>query len=573
MVQHDVAIAAPKDRDEDWHQFLLETTDIEADDLVRAQALAVETGEPVEWVLVNLGLLGEQALAEIYGSFLGLELIERDAMPSAALFADILNPRFLQSARALPLRADGDTVLLAMANPRDAYTFKALGFAIRHPVSICVAARSQVEEAIARLYDTRAQDDAERDDLATFDGNLLSDDVGRLRDLASEAPIVRYVNTLIANAIDQRASDIHIEPTENRFRVRYRVDGLLREVEPPPRTAGAAIVSRIKIMAGLDIAERRLPQDGRIRLVLRGRAIDIRVSTSPTAYGESLVLRLLDREALVLDLKALGFSGNNLERFHALLAEPHGIIAVTGPTGSGKTTTLYAALQVLNTDDRKILTIEDPIEYVIEGINQAQVKPEIGYTFATALRSFLRQDPDVTLVGEIRDLETAEVASQAALTGHLVLSTLHTNDAPSAVTRLLDMGIEDFLLTATIIGLVAQRLVRLLCTSCREAYTPTSEVIQRYDLKRLADGEPLKLYHAKGCTACNKTGYRGRVAIVEVLRMTPALSALVVGRRELEALRNQAIADGMAPMFEDGLRKALSGTTTLEEVLRVTREA
>jgi general secretion pathway protein E len=556
----------------DFRSFLRERFEIEPAEFARAESLSAETGEGVASVLVSLGLIGEAALAGAYADFLGIALIVRQAMPETPLHDETLNPRFLQNARVLPLKQSEEGIQLVMADPLDSYALEAIAFALGRPVIPCVAARSDVEEAIARLYGTRETGEEGLGELGELDGEFLSEDVGRLRDLASEAPVIRYVNGLIAQAMEQRASDIHIEPTESRLRVRIRVDGMLREVEPPPRGAGPAIISRIKIMAGLDIAERRLPQDGRIRLVIRGHAIDIRVSTSPTAYGESLVLRLLDREALVLDLASLGFSGGNLERFKAMLEEPHGIIAVTGPTGSGKTTTLYAALQLLNTDDRKILTIEDPIEYVIEGINQAQVKPEIGYTFAAALRSFLRQDPDVMLVGEIRDIETAEVAAQAALTGHLVLSTLHTNDAPGALTRLLDMGVEDFLLTATILGIVAQRLVRLLCTACREPYTPSADLVRRYDLKRHAGGGPLQLFHAKGCKVCGGTGYKGRIAIVEVLTMTEALSALLVARKDLSALRAQAVSDGMRPMFEDGLAKALMGVTTLEEILRVTRE-
>jgi general secretion pathway protein E len=570
MAQQWIAGDVAADAVTDFHIYLRDRFEIEPAEWARAESLSAETGDAIAGLLVSLGLIGEAALADAYAEFLGIARISKDAMPEAPLHDEILNPRFLQNARLLPVKDTEEGVHLAMADPLDVYPIEAIAFALGKTVIPGVAARSEVEEVIARLYGTKA---AEEEGLGELDGDFLSDDVGRLRDLASEAPVIRYVNTLIAQAMDLRASDIHIEPTESRVRVRIRVDGMLREVEPPPRGAGPAIISRVKILAGLDIAERRLPQDGRIRLVIRGHAIDIRVSTSPTAYGESLVLRLLDREALVLDLPPLGFGGTPLERFKTMLSQPHGIIAVTGPTGSGKTTTLYAALQLLNTNDRKILTIEDPIEYVIEGVNQAQVKPEIGYTFAAALRSFLRQDPDVMLVGEMRDIETAQVAAQAALTGHLVLSTLHTNDAPSALTRLLDMGVEDFLLTATILGIVGQRLVRVLCKECREAYTPSAELVRRYDLKRHAGGAPLQLFHAKGCKACGGAGYKGRVAIVEVLIMSDALSALIVARKDLSALRAQAISDGMRPMIEDGFAKALSGVTTLEEVLRVTRES
>ncbi|HUD53461.1 type II secretion system ATPase GspE, partial [Parvibaculum sp.] len=399
-----------------------------------------------------------------------------------------------------------------------------------------------------------------------------SDDVERLKDIASEAPVIRLVNLLITRAVEARASDIHIEPMDGELRVRYRVDGVLQEVESPPQRLSSAVISRIKIMAKLNIAERRLAQDGRIRLAVRGKDIDFRVSTTPTIHGESVVLRILDRGSLKLDFAALGFDDEILGAFRDVLDRPHGILLVTGPTGSGKTTTLYTSLLELNTPDKKILTIEDPVEYQLKGINQVQVKPQIGLTFATALRSFLRQDPDIMMIGEIRDLETAEIAVQAALTGHLILSTLHTNDAASAVTRLLDMGVEDYLLTSTINGIAAQRLVRRLCPHCRQPYEALPEMLERLGLGAFAAGRTVTLYRATGCAHCSHTGYLGRSSVLEVLAMTDRLRQLVLAHAESGLLRKAAIEDGMQTMHFHGLKKVLAGETTVEEVLRVTRE-
>ena len=398
-------------------------------------------------------------------------------------------------------------------------------------------------------------------------------DVQQLKDLASEAPVIRMVSLIITNALESRASDIHIEPFENRLIVRYRIDGVLHEVESPPKRLSAAVISRIKIMANLDIAERRLPQDGRIRLRVQGKEIDLRVSTVPTMHGESVVMRILDKGGVALDFKRLGFQDDTLNAFLDVLLQPHGILLVTGPTGSGKTTTLYTALDRLNQPDVKILTVEDPVEYQMPGINQIQVKPQIDLTFANALRSIVRQDPDVIMIGEIRDLETAQIAVQSALTGHLVLSTVHTNDAPSTVNRLLDMGVEDYLLTSTIIGILAQRLVRTLCALCKEPYAALPELVEQMHLRKFVPDGPITLWHARGCHACAQTGYTGRVSILEMLPMTDALRSLVMRHATATELRAQALAEGMLTMYEDGLRKAVNGVTTFEEVLRVTRES
>jgi general secretion pathway protein E len=427
-----------------------------------------------------------------------------------------------------------------------------------------VGRANELEAALDRLYEVAETAD---------DGGGEADeaDLDRLRDMASDAPVVRAVNSLIARAAEMRASDIHIEPTEDAVKVRFRVDGGLIEQEALPAHYKAALVSRIKVMAGLNIAERRLPQDGRIRQSVRGHEIDLRIATSPTIHGESVVMRLLDRSNLSLDFASLGFHGAVLERFVRTLGLPHGIVLVTGPTGSGKTTTLYAALASLNAPDRKILTIEDPIEYRLVGVNQTQVSPQIGLDFAAALRSFLRQDPDIMMVGEIRDLETAQVAVQASLTGHAILSTLHTNSAASAVTRLLDMGVEPYLIASTLNGVLAQRLVRRLCPDCRRPTPVNPAALAAMGVSEApASGV---LYQAVGCASCGHTGFRGRAAILEFLEVDDDIRRLIVDRAEAGDIQRVALAGSMRSMMTDGLVKAGEGVTTLDEVLRVTREA
>ncbi|MEE8534852.1 MAG: ATPase, T2SS/T4P/T4SS family, partial [Kiloniellales bacterium] len=432
----------------------------------------------------------------------------------------------------------------------------------------------EVESAIDRLYSRDGGGDGDGESVEEVreagDG-ALEQDVERLKDLASEAPVIRLVNNLITRAVEMRASDIHIEPFEARLRVRYRIDGVVREVESPAERYRAAIVSRIKIMAKLNIAERRLPQDGRIKLVIRGSPIDLRVVTMPTMHGESVIIRILDRGSIALDFATLGISGPNFDAFLGMLEHPNGILLVTGPTGSGKTTTLYASLVRLNTPDKKILTVEDPIEYQLDGINQIQVKPDIGLGFANVLRSILRADPDIIMIGEIRDAETAEIAVQAALTGHLVLSTVHTNDAAGTVTRLLDMGVADYLLTSTLTGVAAQRLVRTLCRHCRTPYSALPELIEQLRLGRYTDRPEVMLYHAEGCEECSGTGYFGRTSIFETLVVDDAVRRLILQRLESNRLHQAAVEAGMRTMFDDGMGKALDGVTTIEEVLRVTR--
>jgi len=540
------------------------------------RALRLQEGEAREKlgvILARLGLVSARDLAEALSEQSGVPVVDAGEYPELPLLEEQVSYRFLREARALPLRETDEGVVVAMADPADAFTRRAIAMACGKPVLARLAVATELEAALERLYGAgRSSMGQIVDNLATRDEEQDLGDVEHLKDLASEAPVVRLVNLLITHALDSRASDIHIEPFENRLIVRLRIDGVLNEVESPPRRLSAAVISRVKIMANLDIAERRLPQDGRIKLRIQGKEIDLRVSTVPTMHGESVVMRILDKGGVPLDFASLGFDGKALAAFLEALAQPHGILLVTGPTGSGKTTTLYTALDRLNQPDVKILTVEDPVEYQMPGINQIQVKPQIHLTFANALRSIVRQDPDVIMIGEIRDLETAEIAVQSALTGHLVLSTVHTNDAPSTVNRLLDMGVEDYLLTSTVIGILAQRLVRSLCAHCREPYAALPEVVAQMGLGRFVTGGGVTLHRAVGCKHCSGTGYFGRLGILEMLPMTDRIRSLVMRHANSADLRAAAVEEGMETMFENGLRKAVEGRTTIEEVLRVTRE-
>jgi len=545
-------------------QLVLEQGLVAPETLARAQLVQAETGERLDSVLTRLGMIAEQTLADALSRETGLPVACSSDFPAEPILGGAIPIRFLRDAKALPIADREEGVDVALIDPLDPYPIEALSFALGKPVRPLIAKANDVEAALDRLYgqESHAQSTEETVD---------ESDVERLKDLASDAPVVRTVNNLITRAAEQRASDIHIEPAEDCVRVRFRVDGALVDVETLPAHLKLPLVSRIKVMASLDIAERRLPQDGRIRVAVRGHEIDLRVATSPTIHGESVVMRILDRSSLSLDFKTLGFEDDVLEKYLHALRQPHGIILVTGPTGSGKTTTLYASLAALNHPDRKILTIEDPIEYRLAGINQTQVKPQIGLTFAAALRSFLRQDPDVMMVGEIRDLETAEVAIQSALTGHTILSTLHTNTAAASVTRLLDMRVEPFLITSTLNAVLAQRLVRRLCPKCREAYEPAKGFLKSLMPGTHIDDVPL-LYRPKGCNACNHTGFRGRLAVMELLPVDDEIASLVLARAESREIQRSAVAHGMRTMLVDGLRKSQQGLTTIEEVLRATRE-
>ncbi len=555
-------------------EILLARGKLDASNLERA--LRLQEGEPREKlgvILGRLGLVSARDLADALSENLGIAVATAAEYPELPMLEERVSDRFLRDARALPLRETDDGIVVAMADPGDEFTLRAIEMVCGKRVIARLAVATELDAGLERLYGAGKSSMGQIvDDISTRDEEQDLGDIEHLKDLASEAPVVRLVNLLITHALEARASDIHIEPFESRLIVRYRIDGVLNEVESPPRRLSAAVISRVKIMANLDIAERRLPQDGRIKLRIQGKEIDLRVSTVPTMHGESVVMRILDKGGVPLDFASLGFDGKLLEAFLAALNQPHGILLVTGPTGSGKTTTLYTALDRLNQPDVKILTVEDPVEYQMPGINQIQVRPQIHLTFANALRSIVRQDPDVIMIGEIRDLETAEIAVQSALTGHLVLSTVHTNDAPATVNRLLDMGVEDYLLTSTVVGILAQRLVRALCSHCRKPYRALPEVVEQMGLARLAPPGEVTLYHPVGCEHCSGTGYHGRLGIMEMLPMTDRLRSLVMRHANSTDLRAAAVEEGMESMFENGLRKAVAGVTTVEEVLRVTRE-
>ncbi|HXA24691.1 MAG TPA: ATPase, T2SS/T4P/T4SS family [Acetobacteraceae bacterium] len=534
--------------------------------LERSRRVADETAQRVDSVLLQLGLVSERGMAEAYATLLDLPVARADSYPTdQPLFADRLTGRFLRHAHALPMAMDGDTLVVALADPLDNFTPAAIAAATGANVRLEIAVPIELDTALKRLY---PDEEAPHAGEEGAEGEPSEDDTERLKDLASEAPVIRLVNQIITSAVETHASDIHIEPFEDRLRVRYRYDGQLQEADSPPHRLAAAITSRIKIMAKLDIGERRLPQDGRIKLAVRGQEVDFRVSTIPSLFGETVVMRILDRNAVAFNYGRLGLSEGVIHKFSAALEMPNGIVLVTGPTGSGKTTTLYTGLLALNAVTRKIVTVEDPIEYQLHGINQIQVHSQIGLTFASLLRSILRQDPDVIMVGEIRDPETAKIAVQAALTGHLVLSTLHTNSAAAAITRLRDMAVEDYLLTAVLRGVLAQRLVRRLCTACRQPVPALPEMIKRFDLERRCGGGPVTLYHPGGCSECRNTGYRGRAAIAEFLELSSDLERLIVAGADHATIERAAVANGMQVMLDAGIAAALAGETTIEEVAR-----
>ncbi len=528
--------------------------------------------ESLPQLLVKLGLCSEADVADAFVEAGGYEKIKPEDYPLETQLPDSVSLRFLKQYHVIGLHQDDDNITVAMMDPEDEFVIDSLKLVTGKNIIAKVGLLSEIDSALDVQYgEGRTAMERTIDDLNVDD--IGEEDLEHLKDLASEAPVIKMVNLIMQRAIETRASDIHIEPFEQTLKVRLRVDGVLKEIDAPSVKSTAAVISRIKIMAKLNIAERRLPQDGRIKIQMLGKELDLRVSTIPTMYGESVVIRLLDKENTVFDFAALGFSGLNLERFTDVLAQPHGIILITGPTGSGKSTTMYAALKQLNTSERKIITVEDPVEYQMEGINQIQAKPQIGLTFAAALRSIVRQDPDVIMIGEMRDLETARIAVQSALTGHLVLSTLHTNDAAGGITRLQDMGLEEYLLASTVNGILAQRLVRKLCIECKKPYQAEKSLIDDLRLHRFAPEGNITLYRPLGCPACNGMGYRGRMAIIEFLPMTDPVRKLIMNHEEAGIIQKLAIEEGMTTMFENGLTKVVQGITTLEEVMRVTSEA
>jgi general secretion pathway protein E len=539
-------------------EILIERKLITPDDLARALEIQRErSGEKLGKIFVDLGFVAMRDVLSALAEQLQVPVLVLEGPPAVSPEIETLSPRFLRQFRCLPVALHDHTVTLAMADPLDFETRNTVASSTGLAVEAGIAPEQEILDAIDRYY---GQDKNETELAAP---GAESEDLEHLRDMASEAPVIRLVNAMIAQAVEQRASDIHIEPFEKEFRIRYRIDGVLASQSPPPRELKAAIISRVKLMAKLNIAERRLPQDGRIKVKTLGREVDLRVSTLPTLYGESVVMRLLDRSATSFyDLESLGFDAHMLRRMEYYTSLPHGILLVTGPTGSGKSTTLYSALKRINQTDKKIITIEDPVEYQMDGINQIHVNPQIGLTFAGGLRHIVRQDPDVIMVGEIRDQETADIAIRAALTGHFVYSTLHTNDAPSAITRLTDMGVENYLLTSSLVAVLAQRLVRVICPQCRQpdgqATTPK--------------GERVPAFRGAGCDHCFGTGYRGRVGIFELMELNVELRAIIMRNEDASVITAAAYRHGMRNLRDDGWEKVARGVTTADEVMRVTQE-
>jgi type IV pilus assembly protein PilB len=528
------------------------------------------SGKPIEDVISNSGTIGMKTVYEVIAQSLGTEVVDITKMEFPPELLSMIPPSTARVYGALPLEFDGQVFRFVVTDPLDPHVADVLRFATQKDVAIYVAPASVIQTMIERYYGVEVSDidrvlkEIEGDaELKAMPSDVI--DIEK----ASSAPIVRYVNTVLAQAIQARASDIHFEPFETEFKIRYRVDGALYEMSPPPRSLALAVTSRIKVMSNLNIAERRLPQDGRIQTTMAGRPVDLRVSTLPTQFGESVVLRVLDRSTVKLDLDVLGMPKKIYDYVCAVIEKPNGIFIVTGPTGSGKTTTLYACLNRINTEDAKLLTAEEPVEYEIEGIQQVPIHEAIGLTFARVLRAFLRQDPDRIMVGETRDLETAQIAIQASLTGHLVFTTLHTNDAPSAVARLIDMGVEPFLIASSLEGILAQRLVRKICTNCRTPYEPSESVLRQIGLSVHEVGDK-NFYYGTGCDQCNNTGYKGRKGIYELLDITEPIRDLVTQRAPSVVIRQKAIELGMSTLRADGLRSIFDGETTIEEVLKYT---
>ena len=540
-------------------------TEGQLDDAIASQE---ESGLPLVSVLLDEGLVEEADLMKAVARRLGIEYVDLSEVTVDPAAASLVPENLSNRYTALPYAFDEGRLVVAMADPGNVLAVDDIRAVSGRAVSIVAATKVDIADAARRAarFDDSVSDLA---DLALADEGAELEDVGTLEEAAEDAPVVKLMNTIIARAVNERASDIHVEPGERDLRIRFRIDGVLHEVMTTSRSISNAVVSRIKIMADLDIAERRVPQDGRVSMRVGVRPIDLRVATLPSMYGEKVVMRILDKSAGVVSLDDLGFLPYNLERYREAYTKPYGAILVTGPTGSGKTTTLYSTLDILNEPEVNIITVEDPVEYRLDGVTQIQVNRKAGLLFATALKSILRADPDIVLIGEVRDGETAAIAVEAALTGHLVLSTLHTNDAPSSINRLIDMGVEPFLVSSAIDAVLAQRLARVLCEKCKEAYSPEVVALERIGWEDgLEDGAPV-LYRPVGCRTCSNTGYRGRIALNEVMPISEELQRLTVKRRSSEEMRNTAIEQGMRTLRQDGLAKVALGVTSIEEVLRV----
>ncbi len=548
------------------------------DDMQIEEVVAEHTrsGRPVNQLLVDYGLIDGDTQLQIMADHLGSEVVQINELDLTPEVIAAIPASLARSVQCLPVGLTGNTVRVALVDPMNPSVIDEIGFGSGKDVQVVVADPQQVEKLIQKFYaadsggvgdllqQLGADEDIAREVAEASAGGAID-----INNLANVAPIIKFVNLVLFQAVQDRASDIHFEPFEDEFKIRYRVDGALYEMSPPPKHLALPVISRIKVMANLDIAERRLPQDGRISVMIAGREVDLRVSTLPTQFGESVVLRVLDRSALQLEIENLGFPKFIYDLVVELVQQPNGIFVVTGPTGCGKTTTLYSCLRRVNTIDSKLLTVEDPVEFDIEGIMQVPVNEGLGMTFARALRSFLRQDPDIIMLGEMRDLETSQVAIQASLTGHLVLTTLHTNDAPGAVTRLVDMGVEPFLISSTMLAVLAQRLVRTTCKRCRTPFEPTESQLAQLNLSPHDVGDKV-FYYGRGCKECNDTGYHGRKGIFELLPITDPVRVLINERAPTVVIRQKAVEHGMVPLRDDGLRCIFDGDTTIEEILRYT---
>ena len=541
--------------------------DLQMADLLEEQT---RSGKTIEEVVSNSGVIRLAEMYKLIAQALGTEVVDVNTMEFPPELLVLIPPRTARVQGVLPIDFDGRLLRVAVVNPLDPNVVDDLRFATQKDVQIYVAPGAHIQSVIERYYGMEISDTADLVASLTGEAAALAA-ANEVIDIesASSAPIIKYVNTMLAQAIQARASDIHFEPFEKEFKIRYRVDGALYEMSPPPRALAAAITSRIKVMSNLNISERRIPQDGRIQTTMAGRQVDLRVSTLPTAFGESVVLRVLDRTTVKLELEAIGLPKRIYEYIGDVLEKPNGIFVVTGPTGSGKTTTLYACLNRINTADSKLITAEEPVEYELEGIQQVSINESIGLSFGVALRAFLRQDPDRIMIGETRDLETAQIAIQASLTGHLVFTTLHTNDAPGAVTRLIDMGVEPFLIATSLEGVLGQRLVRKICTECRTPYEPNEALLRQIGLSVHDIGDK-NFYYGTGCDACNRTGYRGRKGIYELLDISEPIRELITSRAPAAVIRQKAIELGMTTLRSDGLRSIFEGDTTIEEILKYT---
>lgn len=556
--------AAPVRRT-DFAAYLREQGIVRDDALERAMLAAQQSSMPLPSVLVNLGLLPDAQCCQALADFTGIPCLDGTALAEADISAGSLPQRFLRERHILPLRETADELCVAVADPTHELALKALKLSAGKRIVLATAPKAAIDRALDAWFS--------QEKLPATPNQIVADqDLDRLRDLASEAPVIRRAARLIDEAVARRASDIHIESSSGGLRIRYRVDGRLVRAGDIDAALAPAVLSRLKLLAHMDIAESRLPQDGRIRTTASGRAIDLRVATLPSMRGETMVIRVLDRDTVALDLPQLGFAEPLISQLRAVLRQPHGIVLVTGPTGSGKTTTLYAGLAELNHEDVKVITIEDPVEYEMVGLVQVQVKPAIGLDFADVLRAALRHNPNILLVGEIRDTTTARLAIEAALTGHLVMATLHTNSAPASIARLIDMGVEDYLLASTLAGVLAQRLVRRLCPDCRRAEEMEPALRARLEREGVPVPDGARQYRPQGCAACAGKGYRGRTTIAELMRVDEAVRAAVYARADAPALKRAAMGQGFATMRANGIMKALAGETSLEEVFNATQE-